>query len=162
MRRIRSISPVLAATLALTGCEELRSGTFSDFALGGGNTDDELGDEIQVPAEPSEEANVIAPPESDAQPPDVVDATLGTGGEFLGTTIASLGDPGRAGLWLRSPLVNEAVRGHIHYAATGRSIRVELIPSGGVEGSGSQVSLTAMQLLDAPLRGLLDLAVYRD
>jgi len=35
-----------------------------------------------------------------------------------------------------------------------------LRPSGGEPGAGSQISLAAMRLLDAPLTGLLELSVF--
>lgn len=78
----------------------------------------------------------------------------------LGTTIASLGNPSEAGFWIRTPLVTERAMGRIVNPATGKSAQVELIPltSGG---TGSQVSLSAMQLLGVPLTDLPRLEVYR-
>ena len=80
----------------------------------------------------------------------------------LGSTIASLGDPGEAGFWIKTPLVAEPAPGRIVYVTSGRSVQVRLIPSGGAAGSGSQVSLAAMRLLDAPLTGLPELVVYQN
>jgi len=51
--------------------------------------------------------------------------------------------------------------GRVEDPATGRSVAVELRPSGGVQGSGSQISLAAMRLLDLPLTALVELVVYR-
>ncbi|MGP9804198.1 hypothetical protein [Paracoccus sp. NSM] len=78
----------------------------------------------------------------------------------LGTTIASLGNPAEAGFWIRTPLVTERAMGRIVNPATGKSAQVELIPltSGG---TGSQVSLSAMQLLGVALTDLPRLEVYR-
>jgi hypothetical protein len=86
-----------------------------------------------------------------------------TGGETqLGSTVASLGSPADPGIWLKTPLVKTLVAGRVFYAANGKSVNLELRPSGGVAGAGSQISLPAMRLLDAPLTGLLDLTVFQN
>ncbi|MCC7320908.1 MAG: D-galactarate dehydratase [Rubellimicrobium sp.] len=79
----------------------------------------------------------------------------------LGTTIASLGPPAEAGLWLRTGLVTGTVMGRVEYPATGKSVTLELRPSGGAAGGGSEISLAAMRLLEAPLTGLPELVVFR-
>ncbi|TNC53047.1 D-galactarate dehydratase [Rubellimicrobium rubrum] len=76
----------------------------------------------------------------------------------LGTTVASLGSPTSPGLWLQTALVSEPGRGRIEY--NGQTVEVELRPSGGEPGSGSQISLEAMRALGAPLTGLPELTVY--
>jgi hypothetical protein len=80
----------------------------------------------------------------------------------LGTTIATLGSPADPGIWIKTPLVTELVMGRAVYGANGKSVNLELRPSGGDAGSGSQISLPAMRLLDAPLTGLLELIIYRN
>lgn len=80
----------------------------------------------------------------------------------LGTTIATLGSPADPGIWLKTPLVSTLVAGRVVYGSNGKSVNLELRPSGGDAGSGSQISLPAMRLLDAPLTGLLDLTVYQN
>jgi hypothetical protein len=40
------------------------------------------------------------------------------------------------------------------------SVNLELRPSGGTLGSGSQISLAAMRLIEAPLTGLPEVSVY--
>lgn len=82
-----------------------------------------------------------------------------TGGERrLGTTIASLGSPTDPGIWFKTPLVGAVTQGRIEYQ--GKSVNVELRPSGGAAGSGSQISLAAMRLIEAPLTGLPEVTVY--
>ena len=76
----------------------------------------------------------------------------------LGTTIASLGAPTDPGIWLETPLVTALTPGRITYQGT--SINVELRPSGGAPGSGSQISLAAMRLIGAPLTSLPELMVF--
>ena len=77
----------------------------------------------------------------------------------LGKTLATLGDPTDPGIWLKTPLVTEIVQGRVSYA--GREINIELRPSGGAPGSGSQISLPAMRLLEAPLTEIIELVVTR-
>ena len=76
----------------------------------------------------------------------------------LGTTIASLGSPTEPGIWLKTPLVTVARMGRVAYQ--GNAINIELRPSGGAVGSGSEISLAAMRLLGAPLTGLPELTVF--
>ena len=82
------------------------------------------------------------------------------GERALGTTIASLGAPSDPGIWLKTPLVTVLTLGRVAYAVNGKSVNVELRPSGGAPGSGSQISLAAMRLLEAPLTGLPELQVF--
>ncbi|WP_296417200.1 hypothetical protein [Pseudooctadecabacter sp.] len=81
-----------------------------------------------------------------------------SGERRLGTTIASLGSPTDPGIWFKTPLVSSVTQGRIEYA--GNSVSVELRPSGGPAGSGSQISLAAMRLIEAPLTGLPEVTVY--
>jgi len=84
---------------------------------------------------------------------------VATAGERrLGTTIATLGSPTDPGLWFKTPLVTSVINGRVVY--NGRSVNVELRPSGGASGSGSQISLAAMRLIEAPLTGLPEVTVY--
>ncbi len=88
--------------------------------------------------------------------------TAGTtaGTTALGVTIASLGDPTAAGFWLRTPLVSAPAKGRV-VAAGGASAVVDLIPSGGVAGAGSQISLSALRVLGLSLTDLPELSVFR-
>lgn len=80
----------------------------------------------------------------------------------LGTTIASLGPPAQAGLWMTTGLVSETTMGRVEYPANGKSVALELRPSGGAASAGSQISLAALRLLGAPLTSLPEVVVYRD
>ena len=81
-----------------------------------------------------------------------------SGDRALGTTIASLGSPAEPGIWLKTPLVTALTPGRVTYQ--GKTINIELRPSGGAAGSGSQISLAAMRLIAAPLTGLPELTVF--
>lgn len=80
---------------------------------------------------------------------------------LLGETVASLGDPAKAGFWLMTPLVKAEVEGRIERPG-GAVASVTLLPSGTEEGSGSQISLAAMRALDLGLTDLVTLKVYAE
>lgn len=81
-------------------------------------------------------------------------------GGKLGTTVASLGDATRGGMWVKTPLVKTAGKGRVVNPATGKSVNVELIPLGGPASAGSQVSLPALNGLGADLTDLPEIEVY--
>jgi len=109
------------------------------------------GDPFDAPETPASEPAAPAS-EGSSTPEPAADGRLGT-------TTASLGDPNEAGFWLKTPLVSAPQPGRVVYVATGRSVQVQLIPS-GTPGGGSQISIAAMRLLEAPLTGLPELVVY--
>lgn len=83
------------------------------------------------------------------------------GGETrLGTTLATLGNPAEPGIWISTPYVDAVTAGRVETAG-GEAINIELRPSGGAPGSGSEISLPAMQLLGMPLTAIEELTVYR-
>jgi len=92
-------------------------------------------------------AEAVAAPEPEAE------------SEALGATQATLGSPADPGIWVKTPLVSEAVMGRVEYQ--GRSVNVELRPSGGEVGAGSQISLAAMRLIEAPLTEIVQLSLFR-
>lgn len=83
-------------------------------------------------------------------------------GQRLGTTIATLGDPSLPGLWVRTPLVQEEGAGRIVDPVTRRSVRVRLLPAPAGLGTGSQVSLAAMQMLGLGVTELPVVELYTD
>lgn len=78
--------------------------------------------------------------------------------QALGVTVASLGPPAEPGIWLKTSLVTVLTTGRVEYQ--GKTINIELRPSGGAAGSGSQISLAAMRLIEAPLTSLPELTVF--
>ena len=142
--------------LVLSGCAELG-----------------LTDQIERPGpEPETEIAVVPelaapPPPTNARTVDQFDTTTEeqkvaaasppAGGRLLGTTVASLGDPSRAGFWIETPLATDPGEGRIVYPANGKSVQVALIPT---DGGSSRVSLAALRLLEAPLTDLPVLEVY--
>ncbi|WBU60377.1 hypothetical protein [Paracoccus albus] len=88
-------------------------------------------------------------------------AAPASGGGLLGTTVASLGDATEGGFWIKTPLVSAAGKGRVVNPASGKSANVDLQPLGG-GGSGSQLSLAAMQALDVPLTELPEIEVWQN
>ena len=85
-------------------------------------------------------------------------AAVEAGGRLLGTTVASLGDPGRAGFWIETDLAKTQGRGRVVNPATGADVEVELLPLAG--DAGSRLSLAALRVLNIPLTDLPTLEVY--
>jgi len=77
---------------------------------------------------------------------------------FLGETIASLGNPADTGIWLLTPLVDTAQAGRVQYGNA--SVVLELRPITGEPTGASQLSLSAMRLLKAPLTELVRVNVF--
>ncbi len=86
-----------------------------------------------------------------------LDVKVDTPAATLGTTLATLGPPAEPGIWLKTPLVKALTPGRVTYK--GKDANVELRPSGGAAGSGSQMSLAAMRLLDIPLTEIAEVSV---
>ena len=80
-----------------------------------------------------------------------------TGGDALGTTVASLGDASQPGFWLETPLVSAPTTGRVRNPETGRTVQVDLRP---IDGGSSRISLAALRLLEAPLTDLVTLEVF--
>ncbi|MGG7644021.1 hypothetical protein ACQ5SP_04325 [Rhodovulum sp. YNF3179] len=78
----------------------------------------------------------------------------------LGRTVASLGDVGEPGLWLKTPLVGSERPGRVERIGTGDAVSVTLRPL--AEGGGGQLSLQAMQALGLPLTALPEVIVYAE
>jgi len=155
---------ILLSAFALTGCAEIQA-AFAPVAP--------PMPEVSAVAEVPVPAAVVAPPpppqartaeEFDTTTPEARAAAVAAppvaSEERLGTTIASLGPPAEPGIWMETPLVRAVTMGRVE-AASGKSVTLELRPSGGAAGSGSQISLAAMRLLEVPLTDLPELTVYR-
>lgn len=87
-------------------------------------------------------------------------AQSGGGDRDLGITVASLGAASDPGIWMKTPLVSAPGKGRVEYPAKGTTVAVDLIPLDAEPGSGSQLSLAAMRLLEADLTGLPEVRVF--
>ncbi len=83
-----------------------------------------------------------------------------SGEQLLGTTNVSLGSAADPGIWLKTALVSELTPGRAVYSSNGKSVNLELRPSGGAVGSSGQMSLAAMRLLGIPFTALADVEVF--
>ncbi|CUJ99926.1 hypothetical protein PH7735_02273 [Shimia thalassica] len=143
---------------------KIGAGVFACLALGACNSLPQwaTGDGNAAPAASSEE---VAPlPDGTVRPvsrPDgsaVVSPVAATSVSGpLGTTIASLGDPAEAGMWLKTPKVTTNQPGRVTYK--GRTQDVTLVPIEGEASAGSRISLSAMQALGIPLTDLAEVSV---
>ncbi|WP_194096011.1 D-galactarate dehydratase [Marivivens aquimaris] len=79
-----------------------------------------------------------------------------TGNAALGTTLATLGSPTETGYWVKTDLVGATQSGSVAY--NGKTVNVELRPLTG--SGGSQISLSAMRELGAPLTDIVEVQVY--
>lgn len=80
----------------------------------------------------------------------------------LGRSVASLGDPTEAGLWVKTPLVASAAPGRVSNPVNGKSAKVDLQPLSGPVSGGSQISLSAMRLLGISLTDLPEVEIFRN
>ena len=90
---------------------------------------------------------------------DDADAANGGGGALrsLGTSVATLGDPARPGLWVQTPRAGADTRGRVRATGDGTAIEVTVIAAPGA--GGSRLSLGAMRALGADPAGLVEIEV---
>ena len=81
--------------------------------------------------------------------------------QALGEVIVSLGNPAEIGFWLKTSLISNQSTGRVKHSASGKSVNVTLFPLKG-QGSGSQISLSAMRALDIPLTSLSLVKIFED
>ncbi|SHJ29461.1 hypothetical protein SAMN04488012_10724 [Palleronia salina] len=154
-----------AVALSLSGCARVSS------VFQGGGSSSPAPQAEAAPPPPEEIAEIVSapPPASGSRTADDFDTVTDeqrtaasaapSGGEQrLGEVVASLGDPTQPGLWIKTSLVDAQQSGRLEYPVRGTSAVVELRPLDG--DGGSQVSLAAMRLLEAPLTDLPTLVVY--
>lgn len=106
---------------------------------------------------PDEEARTVEEFDTTTEEQREAATTTVTGGDSLGTTVASLGDPSLPGFWLETPLVTAPLTGRVRNPDTGRTVQVDLRP---IVGGSSRISLSALRLLEAPLTELVTLEVF--
>lgn len=161
-----------AAILSLalmTGCTQVNTvaDTASDIVRGGLDDISTLATlgvirdgELRTAPPKSETSGVKVTETVDVPETAPVPAVKPAADGHLGHTVAGLGDPGKTGLWLETPLVSAAGKGRVVWPTTGRWVAVALLPSAGEVTAGSRLSLQAMQALGAPLTDLIEVEVY--
>ncbi|WP_254868501.1 hypothetical protein [Phaeobacter sp. HF9A] len=103
------------------------------------------------PAQPASPARVVA-----TAPEPVVPSAQSFSGQK--TTVVGLGDPGRDGLWMETPLVSSRRNARLT-APNGKSVVVTLEPISGDAGQGSRLSIGGMRALGLPLTELVEIRV---
>ena len=112
----------------------------------------------EAPERPVQDAPL--PPAAQDAPEAAPVPAVPSDGRGLGRTVAGLGDPGRTGLWLETPLVEAGGAGRVDWPRGGSSAAVTLIPAEGAVTAGSRLSLEAFRALGAPLTELIEIEVY--
>ncbi len=158
MKRILTLS-AFAALAVLAACAEMQPPT-TEVAAPVSPAPAPVAASAPAPSRAASTAEALDTTTAEQRAAAVAPAAS-AGGERLGTTIASLGSPADPGLWLETPLVSAVTPGRVETAA-GKSVKLELRPSGGAAGAGSQISLPAMRLLEVSLTSLPELTVFRD
>ena len=153
MKRLSRISLILGLAALLAGCANGWPRPLGLFDRG----EEAAADPEMLPDAPGQEASLVEEAaEPVAAPAEAEGASVASG--VLGMTVASLGDPTDPGLWLETPLVSSPTPGRI-IAENAQTLLVTLRPSGGAVGSGSRISLAAMQALGLGLTDLATLTV---
>ena len=123
-----------------------------------------------APLDASVAPEQVVVPVGTPQTPEALDTTSASdrakaqdsaGGVEIGRTIASLGAATEPGFWMKTPLVDAPARERAVYMANGKSVSVDLIPLDGPATAGSQMSLAALRLVEAPLTGLPEMQVFK-
>ena len=145
---------LILSVLVLGGCDVARGW------LGGSE------DDVVLPAAAPVEASEIEPldpldagsePVTDAALPDATLPPPVGSGSALGTTVISLGDPSIGGMWLKTPLVDTERASQVRYRGVVDALTLQ--PLDAEPGSGSQISVRAMQALGASLTDLVEVSV---
>ena len=146
---------------ALAGCAEGPFGTAEPTAMPNVDAAETRPQARPAPAPPANARTAAAfDTISEEDRKTAAQVPSGTTETRLGLTVASLGDPTQTGLWLKTPLVDRPQKGRVVYPGSGKSAQVDLIPLDAAAGAGSRISLSAMQLIGAPLTDLPEVEVF--
>lgn len=160
---LTTLSTALCTALLLSGCGLPNGGLFKSKSV-----------PVQTPTDADARPKLRPDsPEQSVQPLTQETATNVTDAEIAkatkpterpeqdkGLTIASLGLLNQDGFWLSTPLVKSETPGRAVVEKTGASVNLTLLPNGAAAGSGSQVSIAAMQVLGVPITSLVELRVF--
>lgn len=156
MTRIFRIAIILGLTALLAGCAVSRPQPLALFTP----TGEPLADIEAPPGDPAQDATAADGAENMAE----IAATAGENAapndtpDVYGITVATLGDATEPGMWIETPFAQIEMPGWV-ISESGRVVALTLRPSGGALGSGSRISLAAMQALGLSLTDLAVLTV---
>jgi hypothetical protein len=157
---MRKVLISVVALAALSACAQMPFGKKTDTAMVDGVSAPAAAQSAAIPSGAAKTAAALDTT-TEAQRSAAAVKPAAAAEKKLGTTIASLGDPTDPGFWIKTSLVSVNATGRVEDPATGKSVQVELIPSGAGAGAGSQMSLPAMRLLGVSLTDLPEVAVYQ-
>ena len=163
--KLKTTSVMAAAVVILSACASTGSFQGMKHRIMGGKPKDVIVPELRTDEQNQSQnlGNITvaeAAKVTDLERQQAVAKPAGQAGRDLGVTIASLGLLGNTGVWLETPLVEKEIAGRVVYLKSGASINLRLIPNGGAAGSGSQISVAAMQILGIPIVDLAELRVF--
>jgi len=156
MTRLTAALTLALATLALSACDMATAPTTPRPAPAPAPTPAAAdADALQAPGQSVAALDTTTAAEKAAA------AAPAQGGGKLGSSVASLGDATEGGFWVKSPLVKTAGKGRVTNTETGKSANVDLKPLSG-SGTGSQLSLAAMQALGAGMTDLPLIEIWQN
>ena len=156
MTRIFRIATFLGLTALLAGCAIGQRQPLALFTPAG----EPIAGPGAPPGDPVLDTSVAdgAPDAVEAQAADGSEETPHGAPDVYGITVATLGDPTDPGLWIETPFAQIEMPGRV-ISESGRVVQLMLRPSGGALGSGSRISIAAMQALGLSLTDLAILTV---
>ena len=157
MNDILRISTLLGLTALLAGCALREPEPLALFTP----TGEPIAGAAAAPVDPMPGASAaVGAPDVVAAPDPAVEevASANAGPPVNGITVATLGDATEPGMWIETPFVQVERPGWV-ISESGRIVELTLRPSGGALGSGSRISLAAMQALGLNLTDLATLTV---
>jgi len=155
MTRIFRIAITLGLTALLAGCAIGRPEPLALFTP----TGEPLVDIEAPPGDPVQDAIAVDGAADTAEGVAAEENANPHGApDVYGITVATLGDATDPGLWIETPFAQIEMPGRV-ISESGRIVELTLRPSGGALGSGSRISLEAMQALGLSLTDLAILTV---
>jgi len=155
MTRIFRIAITLGLTALLAGCAIGRPEPLALFTP----TGEPITNVAAAPDDPAQDATAVDGAADTAEVAEAEENAAPHGApDVYGITVATLGDATDPGLWIETPFAQIEMPGRV-ISESGRIIELTLRPSGGALGSGSRISLAAMQALGLSLTDLAILTV---
>lgn len=141
---------VILSSFALLGCAQFEMPSAFEPAP----ADAPVG---AAPPPPPQEARTVEQFDTTTQEQRAAAVAPSSGGQSLGTVVATLGDPAQPGFWVETDLVSATTSGRISLVSGNQSVEVELRPTAG---GSARISLAAWRLLDVPLTDFAEVEVF--
>lgn len=162
-----TFTAVLTSAALLTACSTPNGGLFKSGKPAEITAQTPTDTDIRPKLRPDSPSQSVIAPLTEETATNVSDAEIAKATkptvrpeQDKGLTIASLGLLNEDGFWLSTPLVKTKTEGRAVVEKTGASVNLTLLPNGQPAGSGSQLSIAAMQVLAVPITDLVELRVF--